>query len=830
MKKVLLKINIKKINSYIQVKIVGFIVNRGRLFLKKAQLQFSLFKDKLVVFRNTAIGKIKEELNIVSKKVTYYYYLSLFFLGKNLYLIPKVVKHLISRMLKYWFEIFSFFYLTSILFLPFFFNSIFDVSSIISEGQSFFLNSAVMVGGSLAIIAGFAQFTIQQASESFPKDFYKIVVNITKYFFIFLVTALISLSLFFSSIFYGKLYLGYSKLSINVGLVLIGISFYLVILLLFQVYKDVDKKQVLEKVSANFKKKLRELHKNTLAYAKILLLHPENRANASLNQITASLYQAESIQAYLEYIQKELRYLFDYHDSFLIKEEKQAALEVLQQLESIISEYLKIRKDSSIAFPDPSYILVMRSDSQNMIHPILEKTVTLGEGYIKNDFTEGLVQFTNMYSNLFRVAATIEHIGVTRENPILTNIQGNFNNFVDIAIKRSSFEGLFQSVKFYNTVNVVAIDKWYPTLLMTGLEKAEKIALEASKSNQSVVLSQVSQLYADSLYLMVTKYLNRSRHLLDILFKPLENVIIYGYYSSVNGIIKDVNISQELAKPLGVLRGLISLYIQQFNQNQELEDREKFQDTVVLLVEKNYRILRDLPEYIQNPNNHLVYYIGKYIKEVGVELVKVVNEDGWNSYSRTIRREIQSLIYLPAFYIPRESKIDDSHSLDKLLDAISIIAIEAASRSMIDESKSAIEQLFNQAIKFLEKEKKGEGALYIEPSIMERACHISIVLLAKGQESIVEFIKEKIDIFERKYFETYFAPSNVPEGIDPYTLSPSPDKLKIQLQKLLTSRFTDSLFSSNSGVPLDSSERQMFKYVDRRNIQTFIEKIWPEES
>jgi len=197
---------------------------------KLINIQESL--EKLWIFIKKRLKKLR--LKLFSKYTNWHYQLSLrtFLSSKKLRYKPNTFLY------RRWFLLLSAAYLLIAGILSFLLNT----PQTREEAGSLLVNSAVMVGGSLAIVVSFAQFTIQHAAENLPKNFYRVATSLGKYLAIFLLNTGICLILLGGSVVYGNLGWGLSKISINIAFILITTSFFLLLLLLYWVREDVDVK------------------------------------------------------------------------------------------------------------------------------------------------------------------------------------------------------------------------------------------------------------------------------------------------------------------------------------------------------------------------------------------------------------------------------------------------------------------------------------------------------------------------------------------------------------------------------------------------------------
>lgn len=793
-------------------------------------LQEKIFLSKKVINKKKTqfISYIQKVKSLLKQRLIRFRQWSEYLIAMNSFLLLTFLLFKINTLLqKFGIWLFSIFYFGFLIFAIHILNIYTNLTIEIGVARDFFIAAGAMVGGTLAIVVSFALFTVQQAAEQLPKDFYRLATNLKKYLIIFLADVLITLLLFCGALTYGQLKIGMSHFSIQIGLLFVGSSFYLILLLLNQVKNDVDKDKILLKVLKNLISTIQQVRTRTTKFAQLQLLHPSNRGKFTLEQVLARLYQSPQLQLQFDYLKRELDYLFDYHDYFVSNSQKRSALEVLEGIKAVVLNYLLSRKGSSIAFPEENSLMVLTSDSQYVLQPILERSISLGEGYMKREDTAGTMAIINVFIEWSKQAAQITYTGlITPENPILEQITGYFNQLMDRATKQNSLEGMYQGLRYYKAISVLCVEKSYIHILSSIIRKIEEVGYKGILSKQDPVLGEAFTTYSEILRAIFIFQPSLLDHYFLIFEKHLNNLVSYGYmYTSAGSLRDNLTAQQDVAKPHKTLLELIYKARAKVHESNNSEDKKVWQGVTLELVEHLRTSLRTLSEQMKNPNHILIHSYGQIIGKVGVLLVQLTTEPEWESNREPLLVEAQSYLHLPTWFLHDISNFESNLSFDSLIEAITHIGMASLTHENMDNiSKDAINILASKAIEFLDKQ-KSRGAMYLEPEVMEHACYLGILALKMGKSSHVQALKEKIVDFEKKYLQKYF--SKLPEGWSPYSVSPPADKLKKDIESLYQRRSYGWTDRFGMGMVEDIAD-ELMNTVTTEDIRNFITAIWGE--
>jgi hypothetical protein len=798
------------------------LLKKKTILKKIKQKQLCFIKKMLSELEFFTKKKIENVISKLSWSKQYVEYM----LAKYIFLTPRFLSFQIRGIIsKYGGILFTTIYFATVILSIEILGNIIDLSIEIELARNFFIGAAAMVGGTLAIVASFAQFTIQQAAEQLPKDFYRLATNLNKYLSIIITDILITLVLFCGALTYGKTYIGYSAFSIQVGLLLIALSFYLILLLLNQVRADVDKDKILIKTVNSLTIFVREVRSRTVKFAKAQLLHPSSRGKHTLEQMLITLYQSPYVLQQFEYLQRELDYLFDYHDSFIKSSQKRAALEVLEGIKEVVRTYLNSRKESSLAFPEENSIMLLTSDSRHVLQPILERSTSLIEDYMRAEDTAGIVASVNVFKAWARQAAIIKYSGLRGvDNPILEQITGNFDQLMTRSMKHNSLEGMYQGIKFYNTVLILAIEKSLIHIFSSSIKKVEELGYRGMLTKQDPIISIAFTTYSNVLESIFKLHPLLFDHFFKTMNDHLNNLVQYGYtYTNAGGLRNNMTAQQDVAKPHKKLMELIYRSMAKVSEVHQIEKKHKWQRLFLDLTDNLRKSLSLLSEDMKNPNHMLIHSFGQIINNVGLLQIQLANDSQWNMNKPALLSQAKSYLHLSTWFLHDINKFESNLSFDSLIEAITNIGMASLQHEdMNDISKDSIDILTSKAIEFLDKEKT-RGAMFLESEIMEHACYIGIIAQKNKRTQLVQYLKTKIIEFEKKYIQKYF--SNLPSGLDPNTVNPPADKLKQSIKRLYRERDYGWTTSYGMGLMEDSRD-EILSSTTPEDIKAFVSEVW----
>ncbi|EKE05099.1 MAG: hypothetical protein ACD_19C00426G0121 [uncultured bacterium] len=792
---------------------VAKICGENKKRLKKIVLKTIGFFENLVKY-------VLKKLVLSSKYIDYYY-------SKYKLQAPRFLKFHLKYLLKTQGGVFF-----VILYFIFLILGIWKVNDIVnlSVGSNlataFFFGTAAIVGSLLAIVTSFSQFAIQNAFSMLPKGFYEIAVNVWKYIVIFFLVGTIVFSLLIAGLEYGRLGMGFSGLSIGIALTLVGVSFFLIYLLNRQIYSDINPENVLLKAAKQAVDTLSGLYKTVANLARIEQRDPKkNITQSDLVEVEALFYQSPQVKTILNNVNLRLAYLFDYHDSLVSTEQKSAAREVLDYIRGTIIQYLISRKNNSLIFPEPTALLAMTSDSKDFLQPNLERLMSVSEVYMRKQDTYGIMHVVNLFIALANTSAEIKYLRLRRsENPILEQVRGYFDMIMQRAININSFEGIYQGLSFYKVDAYIAIEKHLHLELNSLYSTLWKLAASAISTRHEPALGEIFNVYTFVLdKLIVSRYFNLEIEL-SYLLRHLKDLTYFSYLSVVsNGTTRDNLFTQnDIGKPYEKLRDLSFWIVQQASRARSQRQKEEWQSIFITVVDELRQIIRDLAQELKNADHILVLIFGQIIRDIGKLLVDLANDGQWTSHYPELKIQITSYMALPHWFVSEAEKIDThSSTYDSLVEAVAQMGLAGLQKGMTETALSAMRIVFQFANDMFTKEKPERHLGFTEPRTVEYACYIGILALKLGKEEMIQSLIPQIRSFEEAYLRNHF--SNVPEGIDIYRISPSPNRLREEVEGLIQDR---NRWQFERWGLYDARET-LFGLIGEEDISNFVDRVWP---
>lgn len=782
-------------------------------------------KTKLVLFIKSTVISVKTKTKgLISKykpKVIYISQFLEYWIKKQFFLLPKRIGYQYKTLTKkYGNYLVLITYFIVLILLVHLLGSIYDLRLTKDTATTLFIGAATMIGASIAIVATFGQFTIQYAAEKLPKNFYNVAINLKTYFFIFWCLCFVTFTLFLEGLLYGKVQLGLSEMSIQVGFILIGTSFYLIYKLFITVINDVNPNNILIRVKKNIETTIKKIYERVKGYAELMLLHPNNRNQYDLKQALTSLFQGDSVKSQLGYFASNADFLFDYHDQMFHSYQTSTALEVLHIIESLVLNYIDIRKDSSVALPNPEAILVFTSDSEHILQPILERMRGISDLYMIQNKTAGIQEIISIFQNWATKSSEVNYLGLSiPENPILEQISGYFNFTVENAKRTESIEYMFQSGYFYRHILGISIDKNFIHIFSANLSNLEKLGLKGLALSEDGVIKQIFDVY-DYVLRKITD--GNSDTLFRLTIESLEKISILACKTYNTHTTSDVYVIQQyVAKPFNTLKELIQTYSQEALQETNETRRGEIVEKLLALQDELQSILRSLARNLKDPNHFIITSLAPDIRDIGLILLILSENSIFSSYKDRFISEARSFAVLSEFFIDQGTGVANGQEIDYIVEAISRIGLKGLIINANSVGESAISSLSRMAFNIL----NNSGTMYVECDVMEHACFLGILANKKNLNDILTTLKASILNFMDEYKSKHY--SNVPEGVDPYRISPPPDKLKRDLEQLVNNR---RAWYGREFLGVRETKEDLFEVITAEDIENFIIKVWGDQN
>ncbi|NQT66189.1 MAG: hypothetical protein HQ569_01265 [Actinobacteria bacterium] len=685
-----------------------------------------------------------------------------------------------------------------------------------SDAITFFTAVAAMIGGILAIIFSLSILLMGNAAERIPVGFYETAAKDRFHGLIFFFISICSLTIFTFALLFGKLGLGFSVISFQAVLFLVGGVFYLTFIFYQRVRSRLNPVNVLKIASKQAFDQLESTHKRAQEIAEVLIRQPKLDKTVTKEQILATSFQY--LRPEFAYINNRLNYLFDYHNKLVASNERSSALGVLQIITQILQKYFQTRKDSSLVLP-AGFILATTSDSREFLTPPLEKLVAVGENYMRDNDNEGITRVISIFVELCKSASQINYLTKHKaESPIMEQCMGYLNYLLQSAIKFNHQEALFQGAVVYPQITPIIIKQNLHHKFLSIYEMLDKIAVSALANRFNVVFGEVINAYATIIsQLILSRYFNLKMEL-KILLEHLRDIIFYAYASMSVGALESSFVTQtNLALPFKTLSSLIFQAAKAATDTKTQDEQKDWKQIFFTSVEELRATFRYLSEKMKTPNHILVNTFGGAISDIGCLILDLTQNNKWKEDKTELTKQVGWYLYQTEWFIHEAEKIKDNYAFDSLVEAAAKIGIRALQRDQDETAKDAIKIISNFANKMLVKE---EGNVYgfTEPRIMERACFIGILALKLGKKEIINELKKYIKPFEEAYIKKWF--SNLPKGVK--LSSPTKDQLMMEVHGLI-----QEIRNRYGNLPvMDSSNEIMTQLVNEEDVDKFIFEVW----
>ena len=685
-----------------------------------------------------------------------------------------------------------------------------------SDAIAFFTAVAAMIGGILAIIFSLSILLMGNAAERIPVGFYETAAKDGLHDLIFFLISICSLTIFTFALLFGKLDLGFSVLSFQATLFLVGGVFYLTFIFYQRVRSRLNPANVLKIAFKQALKKLESTHKRAEEIAEVLIRQPKLDKTVTKEQALATSFQY--LQPDFIYINSRLNYLFDYHGKLVASNERSSALEVLQVITQILHKYFQTRKDSSLVLP-AGFILATTSDSRSFLTPPLERLVAVGENYMRDNDNEGITRVISIFIQLCQSASQINYLTKRKvESPIMEQCAGYLNQLLQSAIKFNYQEALFQGAVAYPQITPIVIKQNLHHEFISIYEMLDKIAISALANRFNVVFGEVINSYTTIIsQLISSRYFNLEMELGSLL-EHLRNNIFYGYISMSAGTLERSFVTQtNLALPFETLSSLIFQTAKAATDAKTDDEQKDWKQVFFTTVEELRATLRYLSEKMKTANHLLINTFGDMIADIGCLLLDLTKDDQWKEDKAELTKHVGWYLYQTEWFTHEVENIKDNHAFDSLVEATAKIGIRALERDQDETAKDAIKVISNFANKMLIN-KGGSASGFTEPRIMERACFIGILALKLGKKETVDELKKYIKPFEEAYIKKWFF--NIPKGMK--LSSPTKDQLMMEVHGLIR-----EIRNRHGRLPmLDRSSEIMTQLVNEEDVNKFILEVW----
>lgn len=692
--------------------------------------------------------------------------------------------------------------------------------------SSFLVSAGAMVGGTIAIVFAISIFLLQNASDIYSSQYLEIYIHDWKEKLVYFIVIIITICLFGGGLFVAGLSLisqQVTSLIVIVSLIFIGIVFALIDLQYQNVRQKISPSETisfLEKEGINF---LNKVQKDARKMADIINARDKS---VSIDVAIATAYNS-FLQPFVNNLDRQLGNLIEISIKLSDKQEIETTKRGFAAVFNILSRFFEARSTSSLAIPSGILFLSMSSDSQNFLSHNFERLNKAGEKFIKEGKDESAAYIIDVYNSLAIKAKDINFVGVSRENPILDNIIGYLNIFIESGQRSKNIEIIFQGSRVLSNIALITIQKGLETTLHGIQDDLLKMAYFGWAEKQTIIVDNCISGY---LQIISGVFLQRNiitRYQTDTSLKNIALITSYGSFLIKSGHLPDGFITRiSLSKGYDELYTRIVATINNYFQLADEREKSSYRSDIVELFKNIYSSLRWLSEQVKSGDSTLIDSIGRLIFNINDLIIQLIENVEFNDQRTELFRRLEWNIYLPYWFVHNAEKIDGgSNSFYTLTDSIAktgiIIAEKLQDRKLVID---CIGSLGDITVQCLEKTSGVYG--FDEPRVLEKASYLGILALKKGWQEVFTEVGLKIYNFESKYFTKYL--TNLPDGIDPENHNvlglPHKDQLFIELLRWRDDFNRQQLFGTTR--MRDDAETMMYSLVEPVDIDRFMFEVW----
>ncbi len=688
--------------------------------------------------------------------------------------------------------------------------------------SNYLIALGAMIGGTIAIVFTISIFLIQSAAELYSSQYFEVFIHDWREKFVYFVVIIITLAFFGGGLYIGSLVaisLLVSSITVIGSLILTGAVFALI----DWQYKNVRQKlnpseaiAFLEKEGVRF---LNKLQSDAEKLADIL--------RARNSEITKDMALAQAynqfLQSFITNLDRQLENLVEISMKLADKQEVATTKRGFTAIYNILARFFEARKTSSLIIPSGIAFLAVASDSQTFLNKNFERLNKAGEKFIKEGKDEVATYIIDVYKALALKAKDINFVSGRNENPVLEQLVGNLDFFIQNGERAKNVEVVFQGARVLTDIAVIAADKGLDAMLRGIQQKLLRIAIFAITEKQGVIIDRCNTSFQTIIGAVFGSSRIARRFHFDDSLKNIATIATYLSNFIKSGLYpNDIGSKFTLSKAYDELYVLIVNIYNHYPEITGVREKDRYRGDFVEFLEELYSSLRNLSEKIKTADNTLTDSIGRLLFNINNLIAVAIENPEYASNKVELLRRLSWNIYLPTWFASHSDKFDaGSNAFNTFVDGIAKIGIIAAQNLGDKKVVSAcVESIFSLTKTSLEKNTDSHG--YDEPRILEKACYLGILALKKDWDDIFVDVAMKIYEFEPLYAAKYF--SNIPAGIDPERLSPKKKQLTIELWKWRHD-FDRELMNGMLRIR-DDAEAMMYEVIDTYDIDKFIFKVW----
>ncbi|MFH2231688.1 MAG: hypothetical protein ABII13_00745 [Patescibacteria group bacterium] len=691
----------------------------------------------------------------------------------------------------------------------------------------FFTTAGAMIGGAVAIIFTLSIFALQTASERYSASIFRAYANSTLERSIFYLLSLFAVALFVFGLFFSPLNEGeLPSWSLDTGaysgLLIIGLSFWLIQIFYSDVKKRVDPLAAIVMLRRDLKKQVASFQRDGKRLSEVALIPPGMDESVFGKMNLASTYQ--SLSQHNKHIDKSLDELFEITRKLIERNEVESAKLGLAVITEVLCDYIKVRGQASVILPAEIF-LARTTDINDFLVKNLERFITLGERQILSGH-ELIAQY--IVRQLVLLADCSKEIlfvnpDPAKDNPALGMIMGYLTRFLKKAAEQKKLDVLLDGVRGMANIGAGIIQKAGDLQFSSWQDGMFELAAYGTLLEQDFLTKEAQNYWCALLRVLVRdKNWDAEHQLSKSLEKFAQLTLLHRQHIPQSGIAGRMSIIDVQSAPYRAVNDILVNLAIDYPTFDESE-RRRIRSIFSKLAEEFYGVLRALSEKIQCADDLFVHEVGKVTATMGEVLLNLAHETEWADQSDELRRWATWYVHLPYWFTAHAKELRKTNGFNELVDCAAKIGILASQLGDSAVAESSVDSIFSMTKSGLEKIRNGLG--YDEPRILERACFVGIVALMNGQTNVMDSLKEAVTEFQLLYEKKHPVPK-IPKTV--FYSGPKKNQLLYELYGLLREAGDLNRYSL-----MDDAQNRLLSVAKKSDIEKFIseflEPLIPDE-
>lgn len=704
------------------------------------------------------------------------------------------------------FPFFSFVYFLLVAILLMVFGKYVGSDFVTKHGVTFFLAIGSTLVTSLAIFSSFIVFQIQHASQQMSAGFFEVVIGRGWYKRMIAIGGFAFISLLLPVFWGGQELVGVWRFVFVAYLFVLSVVFWLFAFSLRDVLNKVNPIENIRIIERDSVQLLEQIQKEATAIARVLESDPKNTEDVKRMAGPASYIMLSGLS---DELNAKLRYLYDYHDKLRSQNEVTLSRKPLAIIRKILRLYIKNKEHISVPYPQAGSPLAVVSDSKNFLAPNLERLLFQGGRYVCKGDNQGVRQIVGIFESLL-----IESLGVSLvnkyhlQNPLFNQVAHYFNQLVNLFLEEENFEGLYQSLCVYGRIGKGVIEQGGDDKLSLISQKILDIAQSRAGENNILLDGARANLVEFIIGVIQSEKINWQISI-KMLLKNIRDVEVF------SALQRSVAMN---TSPLFFRRFTDSLL--EVIEEAENKKNNGWKRRVVGVLDEFKMVLRYVADKFDSTKLSVNKEISYVISSVGCNLIEMAHTDFWSEEKGELLDLVNLYIHIPGFFIANSEQIDDSAI--KLADAIAKIGITATKKEEYDLAKESINAIIHIASYTIHKDGSEYG--FLEPRVMQRACHVGLFLQNADEDGLVtDYLRQLVVGFNKEYCNKW-----ITDGMPGSMVVKTENQLKSELLDV-----RDDIRARDSRTMLNRSNEWVVQEIDLVVFDQFFLNVWgvlPEDS